>query len=50
MRSEAVDGTRLDFEIAAFSGSGGHGVHAMEVIGSAVIAAGLAALWKASRP
>lgn len=43
----ATDGSRWDFRVLSFPGPGLHGLHAFEVIGFGVVAAGLAALWAA---
>ena len=43
----ATDGSRWDFQVVSFPGPGLHGLHAFEVVGFGVVAAGLVALWAA---
>jgi hypothetical protein len=44
----STDGSRWDYKVVSFLGPGSHGLHAFELLGFAVLAAGVIALWTAS--
>ena len=44
----STDGSRWDSKVVSFPGPGMHGLHAFELLGFAILAAGVIALWTAS--